>query len=890
MIKAKQTPYRVAAESYLQYGWSPVPLREGEKWPPASGFTGAGGKWVDAEQLATWLKKGKTVGEGPAAFEPGNVAFRLPPNVIGIDVDSYGSKTGNTTLDAAEAKWGTLPPTWKTTSKEGISGIRLFRVPEGLAWPESLTQIFGGGVEIIRWDHRYAVVSPSLHPDGPMYVWVRPDGTIAEFGEFPEVDDLAEMPMAWVNGLTAGTKWKERATADLDDEGVAGWLRERQGGQPCHIMDQTLRKYIRDLMKTSDDGGMHDVLRDGVWALVGDANMGHCGVTKALKKFRKAWMGHSASRRLAHQAEGEWKRVVIKGVQKAAVVAPEADDSCQMMDWNPSKPEQPPQRKKPAGSEPAQVRVEFYGEVDAIEQITKALKSGVVPDVYVRHGQLVRVRRWSQEGGRVSPVAQVITVAMLRADLARYAEVVKAKVSKKKGDDGEVEHELNWVEAMPSAAVCEAVLTQTDWEPVPRLDGIVSVPYLRADGSLNQTPGFDSASWTYYEPERELAVVPKPEPSTVAAAKAWLLDDFLGDFPWATPGDKANYVALLVTPILRGFVGGLTPFGVVTANAPGSGKSLLAEEIMGRMYRLASYPWHRREEERQKSITAAFADDRQVVVFDNVGDNDRVDSPALAKLLTARRWDDRKLGSSEMLSYANNRLWLATGNNITLGGDIASRTVLVRLNPLAANVTRRTGFSLGDLGTWLDDTGNQDKLMAAIMVLCLAWVEGGAPREEFLMRGFHQWVCAMGGFLAFHGVEGFLSNTGTVDDADEEADEWAAFLADLRGESSGKELTAAEIHGLYADQWGGESGKVPLPTGYSGNTPTVRGLGMLLKKKSMRFFNGLALHGRKVENTWRWRVLTEEELKAVAGGGQPVPGTGNQAGKVPGKAKPGKRT
>ncbi|GIJ22904.1 hypothetical protein Vlu01_35280 [Micromonospora lutea] len=41
----------------------------------------------------------------------------------------------------------------------------------------------------------------------------------------------------------------------------------------------------------------------------------------------------------------------------------------------------------------------------------------------------------------------------------------------------------------------------------------------------------------------------QPTPEQVADARAFLLDRFLRDCPWASPADRANYVALLVTPI-----------------------------------------------------------------------------------------------------------------------------------------------------------------------------------------------------------------------------------------------------------------------------------------------------------------------------------------------------
>jgi hypothetical protein len=43
------------------------------------------------------------------------------------------------------------------------------------------------------------------------------------------------------------------------------------------------------------------------------------------------------------------------------------------------------------------------------------------------------------------------------------------------------------------------------------------------------------------------------------------------------------------------------------------------------------------------------------------------------------------------------------------------------------------------------------------------------------MRQFTPWAEAVGGFLAHHGIGGFLANVETVRDIDEEEATWAAF-------------------------------------------------------------------------------------------------------------------
>lgn len=328
-------PYSVAAQDYFNEGWSPIPFPFKTKWPPADGFTGAQGKYLDEKQLRRWLgPKGRaTAGNMTWSSAQGNIGLRLHPNFLGIDVDMYGSKTGRKTFEAAIAAWGELPPTWYATSREDGSGIRLFRIPEGLAWPGKLPQ--GGGVELIRWDHRYVICAPSIHPDtGEEYKWYHDERGQVEF-EIPGWDQIPFLPEAWVTGLTSGKKWESRASADMDAEDVRAWLSDRNGGKACATMRRTLTQALRHVRTAGDDGGAHDAARDGAWGLIGDAQAGHAGIEPALIKLQKAFTLAVAPRRGQdgeRLAKEEWARIVIRGVQKVAAEGEaERDDLCALL-------------------------------------------------------------------------------------------------------------------------------------------------------------------------------------------------------------------------------------------------------------------------------------------------------------------------------------------------------------------------------------------------------------------------------------------------------------------------------------------------------------------------------------------------------------------------------
>lgn len=324
------TPYQAAARDYWEAGWSPLPLPAASKAPVPVGFTGATGKYVTEKQLDEWLAEGAKAKAGKLSFKPANVALRLPRNVLGVDVDAYGEKAGEATLAAAEEEWGPLPRTWVSTSRDdGLSGIRFFRIPEGLAWPGQLPQ--GLGVELLRWDHRFAIVAPSVHDiTRASYRWLEekfagPIGdravVLEESDSFPEIADLPALPKRWVEGLTKGEKWKERAVDDEMDAGdLRAWLLARNAPDtPCAAMRKTVTDYARALRKSGDDGGAHDSARDAAWAVLGDAAGGHSGVSKALAELRQIFLNSVAGRRTdAGAARAEWARIVLRGAAKVS--------------------------------------------------------------------------------------------------------------------------------------------------------------------------------------------------------------------------------------------------------------------------------------------------------------------------------------------------------------------------------------------------------------------------------------------------------------------------------------------------------------------------------------------------------------------------------------------
>ncbi|MFF3085638.1 hypothetical protein ACFVRB_11375 [Streptomyces nojiriensis] len=346
-----------------------------------------------------------------------------------------------------------------------------------------------------------------------------------------------------------------------------------------------------------------------------------------------------------------------------------------------------------------------------------------------------------------------------------------------------------------SEKVCKAAANNIHF-PYPPLRNIVTSPVILRDGSLLTEPGYHAPSGLFLHLGDDLPQVPdRPTDAEVEEARTFLVHRVLGDFEFVERSDLANYLGYLFTPLLREYVGGITPVFFIKADNPGSGKSYLAK-FGGVVFGIARMPWPKdNEEEVRKQITAVLHSSAEpYILIDNVPAGTLVKSPQLAELLTSDTWSDRPLGFSRMVKMDNNRVWVMTGNNISMGGDVGRRSIPVRLTCSAPHPEDRDPeqFSVGDLLDWAAE--HRGEVLHAMLVLASSWLAGGAKEGKATLACFDRWAKVTSGFLNHIGVEGFLEHrTAIVTAQSTDAEAWEALLIAWYGVHGNNWLGAAEI-------------------------------------------------------------------------------------------------
>jgi hypothetical protein len=511
------------------------------------------------------------------------------------------------------------------------------------------------------------------------------------------------------------------------------------------------------------------------------------------------------------------------------------------------------------GPGPVQLSVDVSNPDDAYQWLKRFLGKEGTPlaGMFRRGDDLVHTPRVGEEGyveppvwiGPKGPVVQTdgpaqvqrMTTTTLIAHLANYVRVFRT-----------LRTVAGQIPALfpPQAAVL-AIDAPRHLSCVRPLTSVTHTPLIRDDGTLLGTPGYDEATRMLYLPEPGLVI---PRMSKGLA----LIDELVCDFEFVSEGDRANYLALLLTPLLRQFVRPPYPLFAIGAPQPGSGKSLLAEvvrAIHGGVFR-SEMP--RDKAELRKQITALLdTTSAPVITFDNLSGVLR--SPQFDGLLTSAEWSDRILGVGKDRTLPNDRIWTITGNNLILGGDLRRRTIWITIDPKMEHPEERTGFVHEELVDWI--VQERGEILASLLGLIVDWYEDGAERVVTRTDSFGAWQATVSGILRVAGVPGEVNARETVrEDGLADEDDWGTLLAAIERRFGLDEWTVSEVVGAIEF---GEIGDDVLPEAVveRGRRGSLnRALGDHLRVHSNRWAGGRTVVrlSRQRNNSALWRVLTPE--------------------------------
>jgi len=492
----------------------------------------------------------------------------------------------------------------------------------------------------------------------------------------------------------------------------------------------------------------------------------------------------------------------------------------------------------------------------AVDWLRQTIGTGSLRNYFLRGGQLVHCVTLGEEGHTVPKNGHLdfdqVSISTVGTVLATLSDSYRFRRW-----DARKKSEVTLL--FPRQPASDVVLAPARLPHVRTLRGVVNTPIVRADGSILTEAGYDDQTGLLYLPNEINIdyIADRPTTQDVGHALSWLAL-LVADFPFDSPDDLATYIGALMIPLLRDIAPPPYKMLAINAHAAGSGKSFLAEALRvihhGKDGGVVRSGVPHAPDELRKWITSVLdTGGGGVVQIDNVRGG--LGGDVLEGLLTSYRYNDRRLGASENVHSVNDRLWVVTGNNITLKGDMARRTLWSNINPGVENPERRTGPAGGKVWRIQEQTGlpfpafvqkYRSELLHALLVLLRSWTVSGRPVDSSVPTSdsFGYVTQVVRGILGHCGISGQFDppQAKQMSEDDQELAQLLHSVVAWRGSewwSAAEMLKACDSGPFGQGQSSFDVSVVPMQK--NGRLPSSISLGKWLGHRRQRGIDGLQL-------------------------------------------------
>lgn len=419
--------------------------------------------------------------------------------------------------------------------------------------------------------------------------------------------------------------------------------------------------------------------------------------------------------------------------------------------------------------------------------LASALKGTGIP-VFLQRFKLMRIRRLGEgiveknfEIKEGTYILEEMTRPFLLTKLSNAVTFIKRD---RKGQPYNVR---------PSPNLLDALLDHPEEEGFQQIKRLVHTPTL-----TRNEPGYDPATGNYllFDPEDYPPVSLEPTEEDAVNAIAFL-DHLLRGYQFSDAASRAAALGMLIAAVYRPEMRGC-PMHAINAALPGSGKTKLAELAgilaLGVLPPIMSYrPFD--ETENAKALETQLAMGVGVLVYDNV-ESAPLSGSTLNSILTNEVHEYRVLGGHSKNTVSTRTLFIATGNNIQIQGDLATRTIVIGLTPRKDDGTLEDAphTRTFDFDPIKEAREHRPMLVQAALTVLRAFIAAGMPyRKDFqpMRAGTFDHYDMIRGALAWLGEDDPIRTVRAVDDPMVELK--ANVLKSLYAKFGDKEFTWGEV-------------------------------------------------------------------------------------------------
>jgi hypothetical protein len=334
---------------------------------------------------------------------------------------------------------------------------------------------------------------------------------------------------------------------------------------------------------------------------------------------------------------------------------------------------------------------------------------------------------------------------------------------------------------------------------------------------------------------------PIPTQPSKADAVAALnqLEQLIATFPFVAAADRSVALSALLTVLDRRSMIA-APMHAFTSPAAGTGKSLLVDlcAVLATGRPMPVISQGRSDEELEKRVGAALLAGDTAISLDNC---DRtLEGTFLCQILTQAQVNIRVLGQSRNIETPVNATIFATGNNLTIGGDLVRRALLCSMDAGCERPELRV-FNVNAIEI---AQARRGELVAAALTVLRAWhlTAPSNPLNLSPFGSFEEWSHRIREALIWLGRVDPCETLAEVRNSDPHRDLLIAVIMQWQAHLSlNTKYTVQEVIGLAVNTPSFYTALINVASSRSGQTVSNISLGRWLKRVQGKIVNGLAL-------------------------------------------------
>jgi putative DNA primase/helicase len=287
---------------------------------------------------------------------------------------------------------------------------------------------------------------------------------------------------------------------------------------------------------------------------------------------------------------------------------------------------------------------------------------------------------------------------------------------------------------------------------------------LRLDGSLLDAAGYDCKTRLYHQvdPGLRLPVIKEMPTRDDALAVLARIKDLVSGFCFKGDTDLAVGLSGILTAVLRGAMS-VAPLHLIRAPTAGTGKSFLVDlaSTIATGRRCPVISAGRTEEELEKRLGSLLLAGVPIISIDNATND--LGGEALCQATERHLSQVRILGKSEMPEIESRATIFATGNNISVRGDMIRRVLIATLDANEERPELRK-FSFNPVQR---AKSNRGALIADVITIARAYRAAGMPEVCGPIGSYDEWSAMVRAPLIWLGEADPVKSMETARDEDQ---------------------------------------------------------------------------------------------------------------------------